>query len=57
MKQTVTKFGKQSKSYMAVRKVKTYEDDFDQAEFAQTAQDIYVKAHEALAKSVSSKSA
>ncbi|XP_055378184.1 probable 39S ribosomal protein L45, mitochondrial [Condylostylus longicornis] len=36
---------KKSKSMLAIRKVKGYEDDFDTDQFAQNAQDIYIKAH------------
>lgn len=39
---------KKSKSMMAVRKIRNYEDDFDVATFAETAQQIYVQSHEAL---------
>ncbi|XP_041983045.1 probable 39S ribosomal protein L45, mitochondrial [Aricia agestis] len=48
-KQTVQLLEKKSKSMMAVRKIKTYEEDFDAKEFALKAQDIYIKAHESLA--------
>lgn len=33
---------------MAIRKIRQYEDDFKPATFAQTAQNIYIKAHETL---------
>lgn len=39
---------KKSKSFMAVRKIKNYEEDFHMPTFAETAQDIYIQAHEAL---------
>lgn len=41
---------KKSKSMMAVRKIRSFEDEFDAVQFAQSAQDIYVKAHETLSK-------
>lgn len=34
---------------MALRKIKSYEDNFDLPTFAEEAQDIYIKAHELLA--------
>ncbi|KAH9368270.1 hypothetical protein HPB48_013465 [Haemaphysalis longicornis] len=37
------------KSYMNLRKIRSYEDGFDLVEFADTAQEIYVEAHKALA--------
>ncbi|XP_028170718.1 probable 39S ribosomal protein L45, mitochondrial [Ostrinia furnacalis] len=48
-KQTVELLEKKSKSMMAIRKVKSFEEDFDSKKFASIAQDIYIKAHEALA--------
>ncbi|KAJ6632872.1 putative 39S ribosomal protein L45, mitochondrial [Pseudolycoriella hygida] len=39
---------KKSKSMMAIRKIRNYEEDFDHSKFAEVAQDIYVKSHEAL---------
>lgn len=48
-KQTVELLEKKSKSMMAVRKIKSFEEDFDSKEFAQKAQMIYIKAHNALA--------
>lgn len=41
---------KKGKSWAAIRKVRGYDEDFDSKEFAQHAQDIYVKAHESLAE-------
>ena len=38
------------KSLRAKRKMRRYEDDFDETEFAEKAVDIYIKAHEALAE-------
>lgn len=40
---------KKGKSWNAIRKIKNYDEDFDKTEFAQHAQDIYLKAHELLA--------
>ncbi|KAK8780492.1 hypothetical protein V5799_018166 [Amblyomma americanum] len=37
------------KSYMNLRKIRAFEDEFDLVEFADTAQEIYVEAHKALA--------
>ncbi|CAH2054087.1 unnamed protein product, partial [Iphiclides podalirius] len=48
-KQTVQLLEKKSKSMMAVRKIKSFEEDFSTGEFCTKAQDIYIKAHEALA--------
>ncbi|XP_050034895.1 large ribosomal subunit protein mL45 [Dermacentor andersoni] len=36
------------KSYMNLRKIRAYEDEFDLVEFADIAQDIYIEAHKAL---------
>jgi len=41
---------KKSKSMLAVRKIRSFDDDFDPKMFPQECQDIYMKAHEALAK-------
>lgn len=41
---------KKGKSMMAVRKIRSYEEDFEPPEFAVQAQEIYLKAHEALVK-------
>lgn len=48
-KQTVQLLEKKSKSMMAIRKIKSFEEDFDSKEFSQKAQIIYIKAHESLA--------
>ncbi|KAL0818737.1 hypothetical protein ABMA28_008068 [Loxostege sticticalis] len=48
-KQTVELLEKKSKSMMAIRKIKSFEEDFDSKQFAGIAQDIYIKAHESLA--------
>lgn len=47
-KQNIVFLEKKSKSMMAVRKIRSYDEDFDPKEFAIKAQDIYIKAHEAL---------
>lgn len=47
-KQSIEFIGKKSKSMLAVRKIRNYEEDFSPKEFAVQAQDIYVKAHECL---------
>ena len=41
---------KKSKSMMAIRKIRGYEEDFDPTVFAQHAQDVYVNAHNILAE-------
>ncbi|XP_046972225.1 probable 39S ribosomal protein L45, mitochondrial [Vanessa cardui] len=48
-KQTVQLLEKKSKSMMAIRKIKSYDEDFDSKEFCNEAQNIYIKAHESLA--------
>ncbi|KAI8437354.1 hypothetical protein MSG28_011695, partial [Choristoneura fumiferana] len=48
-KQAVQLLEKKSKSMMAIRKIKTFDEDFDSKAFCQQAQDIYIKAHESLA--------
>lgn len=40
---------KKGKSWNAVRKIRSYDEDFDTKDFALQAQDMYIKAHEALA--------
>lgn len=44
-KQTIEFFEKKSKSMMAVRKIRSFDEDFNRHEFPETAQDIYIKAH------------
>lgn len=39
---------KKGKSMLAVRKIRSYEEDFELEEFSAKAQEIYIKAHEAL---------
>lgn len=48
-KQKAEFIGKKSKSMMAVRKIRRFEEDYDPTEFAEKAQEIYISAHEALA--------
>ncbi len=38
------------KSFSAHRKIRKYDDDFSNALFMEEALDIYIKAHEALAR-------
>lgn len=45
VKQKVEVIEKKSKSMMAVRKIKSFDEEFKTKEFAQQAQDIYIKAH------------
>nr|CAG4646564.1 EOG090X0DDP [Macrothrix elegans] len=48
-KQSVELVSAKSKSMMAIRKIRSFDDDFDPKLFAEQAQEIYIKAHEALA--------
>lgn len=47
-KQNIEFLEKKSKSMLAVRKIRNYDEDFDPKRFAIKAQEIYVEAHEAL---------
>jgi len=47
-KQSMEFLTKKSKSLLAVRKIRSFDDDFDPKIFPQEAQDIYIKAHKAL---------
>lgn len=47
--QKATHVKQKTSSFMALRKIKSYEDNFDLPTFAEEAQDIYIKAHELLA--------
>lgn len=47
-KQNIEFLEKKSKSMMAIRKIRSYDEDFEPKEFAVKAQEIYVQAHEAL---------
>jgi large subunit ribosomal protein L45 len=35
---------------LAVRKIRKFDEDFDPRKFVEKAQEVYIKAHEALAK-------
>ncbi|CAG7727395.1 unnamed protein product [Allacma fusca] len=48
VKQVGTLIGKKSRSYLTVRKIRTYDEDFDVSLFAPEAQDIYVNLHKAM---------
>ncbi|XP_058453751.1 large ribosomal subunit protein mL45 [Malaya genurostris] len=41
---------KKTKSMMAIRKIRNYDEDFESPEFASFAQDIYINAHSTLAE-------
>ncbi len=47
-KQKMEFLEKKSKSMLAVRKIRSFDEDFEPPEFAEQAQQIYVQAHEAL---------
>lgn len=49
-KQSMELLSKKSKSMMAVRKIKSFEEDFSTKYFPEEAQEIYLKAHKALAE-------
>jgi large subunit ribosomal protein L45 len=49
-KQKVEFLEKKSKSMMAVRKIRSFEEDFEASEFTQLAQDIYINAHTFMAR-------
>nr|SVE74437.1 EOG090X0DDP [Daphnia barbata] len=49
-KQGMELLSKKSKSMLAVRKIKGFEDNFSPSTFAEEAQEIYLKAHKALAE-------
>lgn len=48
-KQTVELLEKKSKSMLAIRKIKSFDEDFQAKDFPPIAQDVYIKAHESLA--------
>ncbi|XP_011302837.1 probable 39S ribosomal protein L45, mitochondrial [Fopius arisanus] len=48
-KQKVEFMTKKGKSYMAVKKIKNFLEDFSAVDFEEEAQEIYIKAHEAIA--------
>jgi large subunit ribosomal protein L45 len=41
---------KKSKSMLAIRKIRSFEEDFEVADFLQQAQDIYISAHTFMAR-------
>lgn len=47
-KQKLEFLEKKTKSMLAIRKIKSFEEDFDPAEFAERAQEIYLKSHNLL---------
>ncbi|XP_037078090.1 probable 39S ribosomal protein L45, mitochondrial [Pollicipes pollicipes] len=49
-KQRVELLEKKAKSMMAVRKIRTFDEDFDVSDFAEDALNIYQEAHQALAR-------
>lgn len=48
-KQKVEFLGKKSKSMLAVRKIRSFDSDYDPTTFGENAQQIYIEAHEAMA--------
>lgn len=48
--QRMRRLEKRGRSYMHLRKVRSFEDEFDLVEFAEHAQELYVEAHKALAE-------
>lgn len=49
-KQKVEFMTKKGKSYLAVKKVQKFLEDFSIGQFEEDAQDIYIRAHEAIAR-------
>ena len=47
-KQRFTELEKKGKSFLQLRKIKEFDEDFDTKTFAQQAQDIYIEAHSLL---------
>lgn len=47
-KQKLQYLEKKSKTMMAIRKIRTFEEEFDTPEFCKLAQDIYIKSYECL---------
>ena len=47
-KQRLTALEKKGKSMLSVRKIRSYDEDFDVNEFAEQAVEVYRTAHEAL---------
>lgn len=50
-KQKALGIAKKGKSYMAVRKIRAFDDDWDPRTFAELAQDIYLETHKTLSES------
>lgn len=48
--QSLTFLGKKSKTMMAVRKIRQFEEDFDSPKFCEEATEIYIKMHKVLTK-------
>ena len=46
----MTELEKKGKSYMQLRKIKQFDEDFDTKVFPDEAQDIYIKANKLLEK-------
>lgn len=49
-KQKLQFLEKKSKTMMAIRKIRSFEDDFDTPDFCKLAEEIYIKANECLAE-------
>ncbi|KAK2727189.1 large ribosomal subunit protein mL45-like [Artemia franciscana] len=49
-KQSLLKVGKKGTSLLAIRKIKSYDEDFDSSDFADEAQEIYINMHHSLAE-------
>lgn len=49
-KQKLQYLEKKSKTMMAIRKIRSYEEDFDTPIFCKVAEEVYIKAHECIAK-------
>ncbi|KFB40886.1 AGAP002412-PA-like protein [Anopheles sinensis] len=47
-KQKIEQLEKKTKSMMAIRKIRSYDEDFEPPEFATLAQDLYIQAHRTL---------
>lgn len=49
-KQKVERIEKKSKTMLGIRKIRSYDEDFEPKLFAVEAQEIYINAHNALQK-------
>lgn len=49
-KQKVEFVGKKGKTMMAIRKIKSYDEEFNVTDFSEQAKEIYINAHNALAR-------